>query len=543
MKSGRWTWLKRMPEILAEVRSEPAEHSRRQAARQRNIFLPARLIVSAIVLFQFFNSPWQGSTVNTYGVIFETIQNILVGYTFFVIATTVVFFVVKKFPPGTVQWFIFALGIADGVFLCGLTVLTGGFDSILYWAYPALIIVNAASIPLATPQIVLNLLLGIIYLTAGLVETKSEPELATPSFRKPIPKITSEEITDAANAIRWLEQTPSPFRKILWDGIPADVRSNMQTLAAYPTNESALREMLSVEVNSIFPSQKSFASITVVRAANDITEPTGTHFILQVTVLLLLTFCCYGVQLLAAAQARAEAERDEFTVRGEQLRSAGRLAAEVAHQIKNPLAIINNVTFSLQRNLASEKPETAKQIEIIREEVAKADRIIVQIMGYAQLTEGRVEKLIVVDELNRAVDEVFPAGVPTGIRVQRNFAAQLPPLLMQRKHFADAVTNLLLNAREASPENGVIHLGTRFLPDESVEITVRDEGSGIPPDKLERIFEAYYTTKARGSGLGLAVVKHNVELYGGTIRAESTLGKGATFTLIFPSKTLMKTIT
>ena len=137
-----------MPEVLAEVRSEPAEHARRQLARQRNIFLPARLVVAGLVLFQFYTSPWLGDVVNTYGVIFETIQSVFITYSAIVLAATVFFYVVKKFPPGTVQWFIFALGIADGLFLGGLTVLTGGFDSILYWAYPALIIVNAASIPL-----------------------------------------------------------------------------------------------------------------------------------------------------------------------------------------------------------------------------------------------------------------------------------------------------------------------------------------------------------------------------------------------------------
>ena len=543
MKSGQWQWLKRMPEVLAEIRAEPAEHSRRQLARQRNIFLPARLVVAAIVLIQFYTSPWLGDVVNTYGVIFETIQSVFVTYTAVVMVTTVIFYVVKKFPPGTVQWFIFALGIADGLFLGGLTVLTGGFDSILYWAYPALIIVNAASIPLATPQIVLNLLLGIIYLSAGLIETSTEPELVTGSFRRPIQKIAADEIQDVRAVVMWLEQSPKPFRKFLWEGIAPDVRSNILRSGTTSANDAELKELLTKEVNSLFPSSKSFASAPDSSAKRDVAEPTGTHFVLQVTVLLLLTFCCYGVQVLAAAQSRADEERNEFLVRGEQLRSAGRLAAEVAHQIKNPLAIINNVTFSLHKHLAAERPETAKQIDIIREEVAKADRIIVQIMGYAQLTEGRVEKLNVVDELNRAIEDVFPLGVPSPVHVRRSFATQLPPLLMQRKHFFDAVSNLLQNARDASSGGGSIHVSTRFLENESIEITVRDEGAGIPADKLERIFEAYYTTKERGSGLGLAVVKHNAELYGGTVRAESTLGKGAAFTLLFPSKTLMKPIT
>jgi len=73
-----------------------------------------------------------------------------------------------------------------------------------------------------------------------------------------------------------------------------------------------------------------------------------------------------------------------------------------------------------------------------------------------------------------------------------------------------------------------------------VEISVADDGPGIAPHLVERIFEAYYTTKTKGTGLGLAIVKHNVELYGGTVRVESVLGKGARFTLNFPAKTLMK---
>ena len=86
--------------------------------------------------------------------------------------------------------------------------------------------------------------------------------------------------------------------------------------------------MLAKELNSLFPSTRSFAASPAANAPHEVIEPTGTHFVLQVTVLLLLTFCCYGVQVLAAAQGRADEERNEFLVRGEQLRSAGRLAAD-----------------------------------------------------------------------------------------------------------------------------------------------------------------------------------------------------------------------
>jgi len=222
------------------------------------------------------------------------------------------------------------------------------------------------------------------------------------------------------------------------------------------------------------------------------------------------------------------------------LRSAGRLAAEFAHQIKNPLAVINNAAFSLQRALRDGKLEARQQLEIIQEEVSRADRIVTQVMGYAQLTEGRVEKLDVVEELERAITQIFPPAVPSGIRVHREFSRTFPPLLMQRRHFSEIILNLLKNAHEAVGENGNVYLTAVSRRGYSVEIVVRDDGPGIPPDKIERIFEAYYTTKEHGTGLGLAIVKHNVELYGGTVLAESGLGKGATFTLLFPAKTLMK---
>jgi signal transduction histidine kinase len=104
---------------------------------------------------------------------------------------------------------------------------------------------------------------------------------------------------------------------------------------------------------------------------------------------------------------------------------------------------------------------------------------------------------------------------------------------------SEVLVNLLQNAGEALGGRGDFFVTATCHRDYSVEISVRDTGPGIPPDKIERIFEAYYTTKEKGTGLGLAIVKHNAELYGGTVRVESELGKGAKFTVFFPAKALM----
>ena len=276
------------------------------------------------------------------------------------------------------------------------------------------------------------------------------------------------------------------------------------------------------------------------RIALDMHEEVGELFILRLLVLWLVLLTCYGVQAFLEKQRLAIEEASEFAAREGQLRSAGRLAAEFAHQIKNPLAVIRNATHSLERSIRENKSSAAQQIEIIQEEVAHADNVITQIMGYAQLSEGRVEKLAVARKINEAIEQVFPAAVPMGIRVDKMLSGPFPPLLMQRGHLSEIFVNLLQNAREALGPKGVISLTARTEPDQTVVITIADDGPGIAPDKLGRVFEAYFTTKEKGTGLGLAIVKHNTELYGGTVQVESVLGKGAKFIITFPAKSLPK---
>jgi signal transduction histidine kinase len=110
---------------------------------------------------------------------------------------------------------------------------------------------------------------------------------------------------------------------------------------------------------------------------------------------------------------------------------------------------------------------------------------------------------------------------------------------MLRRHLSDALVNVLQNAREAlAGKPGNVYVSAQCRDDSAIEIAIRDEGPGIPAEKQSRIFEAYYTTKEKGTGLGLAAVKHNIELYGGRVQVESKLGMGARFVLLLPAKAL-----
>jgi len=279
--------------------------------------------------------------------------------------------------------------------------------------------------------------------------------------------------------------------------------------------------------------------IVVARSEEDLGNIKGEPVMLRALLLMLMTACGYGLQVLIDKQRRMEAEEDEFDRRQSQLQASGRLAAEIAHQVKNPLGIINNAAFALGQ--ASDGNESAKrQVGLIREEVNKADQIITKLMGYAQLVEGRLAKLNVNETLDAAILQVFPRGSRFGTRIRREYGIALPPLLAQPEHISEVFVNVIQNAREVLGDNGEIRIKTSYEGDYTFRVVIEDNGPGIPPDLLESVFEPYHTTKEKGTGLGLAIVRHNTELYGGTVKIESELGKYTRFNLLFPGRTAIR---
>ena len=279
--------------------------------------------------------------------------------------------------------------------------------------------------------------------------------------------------------------------------------------------------------------------IVVARSEEELENITGEPVMLRALLLMLMTACGYGLQVLIDKQRRMEDEEDEFDRRQSQLQASGRLAAEIAHQVKNPLGIINNAAFALGQVMGENK--TAKrQVGLIREEVNRADQIITKLMGYAQLVEGRLARLNVNEALDAAILKVFPKGSKFGTRIRREYGIALPPLLAQPEHISEVFVNVIQNAREVLCNNGEIQIKTSYEGDYRFRVVIEDNGPGIPADLLESVFEPYHTTKERGTGLGLAIVRHNTELYGGTVEIESKLGKYTRFNLLFPGRTAIR---
>jgi signal transduction histidine kinase len=293
------------------------------------------------------------------------------------------------------------------------------------------------------------------------------------------------------------------------------------------------------DLSGVFPGA---ATVEEVAKANTLEQGQyeSALFVIRVFFLVLMTALCYGVQVLFDRDQISQRESREYTLRREQLRSTGRLAAEIAHRLKNPLSIINNAAFSMQRHMGGRDENAAKQLDMIRSEVDRSDMILTELMGYARLSEGRVERLNVKEEMRFSIEDTFPAVSNFGITIKQQISDALPPLMMQRAHLREILVNVLVNAREATSKGGTIEISCKPSPNYTIEIRVKDSGAGVPKDQIARIFEAYFTTKEKGTGLGLAIVKQNTELYGGEIEVESELGTGTEFVLVFPTRVLLQ---
>lgn len=283
-----------------------------------------------------------------------------------------------------------------------------------------------------------------------------------------------------------------------------------------------------------------FYTLAIILSENTLDFLNTELYALRISVLLLVGTCCWGVALLSENQRRRESETREYLLRSEKLTTVGKLAAEIAHQLKNPLGIINNAAYALQRSFKNPQPPTEdarQQLEIIRDEVRRSDRIISELMDYSRLSDIRIERVQINGVIEDALKRLFPNPQHSAVKVRRRYAKSLPYLFVQRYQLEECFVNLFRNAIEAMPNGGTLSIQTSYRAPRFIDVEVGDTGQGITQDKLKRVFDPFYTTKPTGSGMGLSIVKHIVETYGGTIDANSEPDRGTKFRLSFPIRT------
>lgn len=214
------------------------------------------------------------------------------------------------------------------------------------------------------------------------------------------------------------------------------------------------------------------------------------------------------------------------------------LAGGLAHEIRNPLS-----TLRLNLDLLAEdfqNPETSrdrrarKKIERIRNESQRLEHLLEDFLRFVRVRNLKREPT----DLNGLIDELSdffePLADAQGVVIRTSFDASLPPVWVDAELIRQqALFNLIRNAQHAMPEGGELILTTRRQGPWAV-IEVTDTGGGIPPEAVPRIFDAFFSTRPDGTGLGLPTARRVVEVHGGTIGVESEPGKGSKFTIRLP---------
>ncbi len=241
------------------------------------------------------------------------------------------------------------------------------------------------------------------------------------------------------------------------------------------------------------------------------------------------------IGVLGIARDITDRKRMEEQFRNaERLASVGKLAAGVAHEINNPLGGILNCLYNIRKgSLPSERQE--EYVTYMEDGLRRAQKIVRQLLDFSQQHEPEFS----MNDMNGLVDRVLVltnhAIAEKRLQLHKVYDDDLPPLFVDPQMIEQVLTNLILNAVQATDEGGSIILQTR-VAHECCEIDVGDTGSGIDPEVRPHIFDPFFTTKGtgEGTGLGLSVSLGIVERHGGQLTVDSEVGKGTVFTVSLP---------
>jgi PAS domain S-box-containing protein len=230
---------------------------------------------------------------------------------------------------------------------------------------------------------------------------------------------------------------------------------------------------------------------------------------------------------------------ERATRQAERLSALGRLSAGIAHEVNNPIGIISSriEIMLLDAEVQSLPGNVTEDLRVLHRHAQRVARIAHGLLSFAR--ESSSERGPV--DLNEVVEEtlllVEKGADKSGITIRRALTPGLPLVHGDGNALQQVVMNLVTNARDALGGGGVITLETSLVPGRPgmARLTVRDDGPGISPDVLPRIFDPFYTTKTEGTGLGLSISYGIVRDHNGTIDVESLPGQGTTFILTFPS--------
>ncbi len=239
-------------------------------------------------------------------------------------------------------------------------------------------------------------------------------------------------------------------------------------------------------------------------------------------------------EAMVAAIERARAE----LVQAERLATIGKMAAHITHEVRNPLSSISLNLELLEEEVAAGGPsaDTAQLVSAIRGEVERLSRVAEQYLAAARNPRLELEPEDVGELTRECCAFVGPELERAGIRSRIEIGPDLPRAEVDEGQLRQALVNLLRNAREAMPTGGELGVSVAPTQDGGLAICVDDDGQGVPAALRDRIFEPFSTTKAGGTGLGLAVTRAIVEAHGGSIHCQPRTPRGTRFRIVLPPR-------
>ncbi len=227
-------------------------------------------------------------------------------------------------------------------------------------------------------------------------------------------------------------------------------------------------------------------------------------------------------------------------LQNEKLAALGEMAAKIAHEIKNPLTVIGGFAGRIVKKGKSGEVDTATAIRysrIIQKEVQRLERILQETLYFSREVSPTVRSVDANTEIREVLLMFRDELEESRITIVADFAEELPIISVDPDQLHQVMWNLISNAVQVMPQGGMLTLATRAsFPEEGdgIVLLIGDTGGGIPHDVVHNIFNPFFTTKSKGTGLGLPIVHAIIERHGGTIHLDNREGAGVTFTIFLP---------
>lgn len=282
----------------------------------------------------------------------------------------------------------------------------------------------------------------------------------------------------------------------------------------------------------------------VVEIVQDLSEDYKAIFDFQIRVIatctVVISLLCLALFFVVRRGERISERRalerlrlQEQLSRAQHLSSLGELVAGISHEIRNPLGIIKNSSELLEKKMAGFDPSNGIP-SIITEEADRLNNIITDFLNFAKPRSPNLVVCNIVNVLEKNIAFLSSQIKEEGYIIKKHFSNDIPEIAADSDMLYQAFLNIILNAMQAMPDGGNIFVEISSGAD-TVTINFEDEGQGIPEDLLDKIWDPFFTTKDKGTGLGLGIVKNIIESHGGKVQLVNRTDHGARVTVEIPA--------